>query len=360
MQVLTVLQTNITSESHLAEIRRQPMWFDESFIGNTSVRGTVNILGNPKISITLKSINIIIQSQLFIDTLKGLVSYDTGDTLMGEKLELSEPYSVISHHLQDLKAYLEKEKNNFTINADKGVDIAKETDDKKSVNQEAYSHVSLVVGFVSASLDEPIAKELARYQCGSRYCTYRMLWFHFRPGKTVYVMSDGAVDAYMVKEVDMGGCPLSSSFEYLEPCNITLWNFNFETQHLTCAPKNVQIRPFQGDKLITSLDVVPCEAWDENDNGALRKQLEERGKRWISYLSGRYIEYHGEPSVSGGQVLEGRAYIDCASYHEELSIPFRNSHAINHSFHIPINNSFRIPTSNVFDNPYGSMPMNLS
>lgn len=320
LQVLTVLKTDLPAESRYIA-RRRRRGDIEDVTGNTGIR---DIMRNPKRFVALQSINIIIQSQFFIDILKGLVSYDTGDTLMGEKLELSEPYSVVSHHLQDLKAYLEKEKENFTNTADKRVDIAKETDDKKSANQVAYSHVSLVVEFVSASVNDPIAEELARYQRGSRYCTYRMLWFHFRPGKTVYVMSDGAVDAYMVKEVDMGGCPLSSSFEYLEPCNITLWNFKFETQHLTCAPKNVTIRPFQGEKLITSLDVVPCEAWDEHDNGTLRKELEERGKKWISYLSGRYIEYHGLPSLSGGKVLEGRAYIDCASYLENPDISLIN------------------------------------
>lgn len=296
IQVLTVLRTNLPSETSRI--------FYGRYRGSTGgIKGVKNILGSPKIFVALKSINIIIQSQLFIDILKGLISYDTGNTLMGEKLQLSEPYSVIGHHLQELKAYLEEKSNNFMNDVGKGVDVGKENDDKKSVDQRTYSHVSLVFEFVSASLNDPIAKEFARYQCGSRYCTYRMLWFHFRPGNTVYVKSDGAVDAYMVQNVDMGGCPLSSSFEYLEPCNITLWNYNFETRHLTRSLKTVTIRPFQGEKLITSLDVVPCNAWDENDNGALRKELVERGKKWISYLSGRYIEYHPEASVVGDKVV---------------------------------------------------------
>ncbi|KAI0850005.1 hypothetical protein F5Y00DRAFT_268766 [Daldinia vernicosa] len=275
------------------------------------------IIGNPEISVTIKSVKLIILSQLVIDVLKTVASYDTGDLLEGSKLELYEPYPLMGHHMEELEAYMGQIEDTSTVNNGSNGAKKEAIAEVGDIDQEARTHVSLVFDFISQVLRDPIAEERARYQQSHPVCTYRMIWYLFRPGRAVYTMSDGTADACIVDSIDMGRYfSLSYPFEYLQPCRINLWYLDFNGQYITRARKSVVIQPFNGERRITSLNAVPCDIWDKHDAGTLRTQLEERGKKWIGHLPGKQIEYKGEPARPGKTMVTGRAYIDCASYYD--------------------------------------------
>ncbi len=56
----------------------------------------------------------------------------------------------------------------------------------------------------------------------------------------------------------------------------------------------MEIKPFSGEKPITSLTVIPCDIWDKTDNDELRQRLVKEGRRWFDFLSGKQVEYSGE------------------------------------------------------------------
>ncbi|KAK3322848.1 hypothetical protein B0H66DRAFT_620670 [Apodospora peruviana] len=163
-----------------------------------------SIIGNPQISVAILYNKITIFSGLFIEALGSVVSYDTQDKLEGGKLDLD--------------------------------------DEANAVELETRIHVELVLDYVGTILKAPIAQERVCYQRDVPTCTYRMLRYPFRPGGTVYVISDEAEDAYVVDSIEMEKFSLSS-----------------------LDTKVVTIRPFKDERPITSLDAVPCKIFDKSE-----------------------------------------------------------------------------------------------
>lgn len=65
------------------------------------------------------------------------------------------------------------------------------------------------------------------------------------------------------------------------------------------------IKPFKGEKPVTSLEVVPCRIWDKTDGGKLRTRLEARGMKWVDHLPGKQVNYRGQPFKPGRTPVRG-------------------------------------------------------
>ncbi|GAB1318177.1 hypothetical protein MFIFM68171_08387 [Madurella fahalii] len=292
------------------------------YFGPPEFREKGSIIGNPKISVAIKYTKIEILSSLFIDALKSVLLYDMQDKLESGKLELNEPFYIIGHHLEELEKYVQQadntDKTNLVVNgAAEDVAAASPGDDTSSVARETRIHVRLVLSFVNKILKDPITKERECYARDEPVCTFRMMWYLFRPGDTVYIRSDKAEDAYVVDSVEIEGFSLSSTNINCD-CVINLWYLDFNGECISRAWYKAFIRPFKGEKRITSLIVVPCRIWDQSDGAKLRASLDEREKKWVDHLVGKQVEYRGEPFKPGRKPVEGRAYADPASYY---SIP---------------------------------------
>lgn len=278
-EVVTVLQTSIQPN------RARPHW-------ETKHTRRSDIIGNSQISVAVQYTKLIISSRLFIDALKSVVPgpYVTQDTLKSDRLELNEPFPLIGHHLEELETYVQR-------TGDRG-------DETEPVDRETRTHVGFILDIVKPILKDAIAQELARHGGPVPTCTYRMLWYLFRPGDTVYVSSDEGEDAYMVDSVEMDKFHLSS-MDVNVVCRIKMWHLDFNGECITQARRETTVKPFKGEREITSLDVVPCKIWDKMDGGELRKVLEERGKKWVSHLQGKQVEYRGEPFEAGKSTVRG-------------------------------------------------------
>ncbi|GAB1312437.1 hypothetical protein MFIFM68171_02647 [Madurella fahalii] len=261
------------------------------------------IIGNPQISVAVKYTKINIMSSLFIDALKSVLSYDTQDKLESGNLDLNEPFCIIGHHLERLEKYTQQVDNadstkTIANGTGEGIAAAGSADETGSVARETRIHVRLVLSFVSKILKDPITKERERYARKEPVCTFRMMWYLFRPGDPVYVRSDEAEDAYVVDSVEMEKFSLSST-DVNCGCIINLWYLDFNGQYISRARHKAYIRPFKGERRITSLSVVPYQIWDQSDSGSLRTSLEERGRKWVDHLMGKQVEYRGEPFNPG-------------------------------------------------------------
>ncbi|KAH6640175.1 hypothetical protein F5144DRAFT_589712 [Chaetomium tenue] len=318
--------------SKTSPIRKKDTVFDViTVLGTTVPMGTLGVsyfrerpkrgfIGDPNISVDVNYTKIVIFSRVIISALKSVASYDTQDKLEGGTVELNEPFALIGHHIEALESYAQRiDDGNGTdvVASDPNQGLAADAataNGTNSVSRETRIHVGLVLDFVRPFLKDAIAEELARYRRDIPTCTYRMLWYLFRPGETVYVKSDEGQDAYMVGSVEMDKFSLSS-MKIKQLCHIKLWHLESNGVRITRGRQEITIKPFKGEKMIESLDVVPCKIWDKMHGGELRAALEERGKKWIDHLQGKHVEYRHDPIKPGKRVIHGRAYADPASYY---------------------------------------------
>jgi hypothetical protein len=157
------------------------------------------LVGDPRVSVAVQFRKITIYSQLFVDALRSVISYDTRDRLKAGKLDLSEPFSLIGHHLEELEAYGAPPQQAGTAATQEAFALSEcacegdctcdgevEPGSGGFSQEEKRAHVRLILQYVSPLLKDHIAAERSRHNQHSPACTYRMLWYLFRPGDMVY------------------------------------------------------------------------------------------------------------------------------------------------------------------------------
>ncbi|KAI0386543.1 hypothetical protein F5Y04DRAFT_244287, partial [Hypomontagnella monticulosa] len=283
---------------------------------NTRLLRREDIMENPNVSVNIHSRKLIIESQPFIDALRSVATYDSGTLMESTTLQLFEPYSLITHHLDELRAHMAHldECDADCRPKDSSAAADAEADEPQAGN--GGNHVRLVLDFIDNTFGDLIQDEIARNQKSPALCTYRMLWLLFKPGCTVYVTANGKTDACVIWQVDMGSATLSCPDEQLPGCGITMWYLDYDGVYVTRRMRNEIIQSFQGEKPITSLKIVPAELQDKLDGGELRRKLEEEGEKWYRLLTGQQVHYKGELVGTRGHPIEGRAYVDPSSYYE--------------------------------------------
>jgi hypothetical protein len=122
-----------------------------------------------------------------------------------------------------------------------------------------------------------------------------MLWLLFKPGKTVYMESGGQLYAYVIRSMEVDKGILSATSRLQSPQYVVeLWNLDFDGRFVGRTCTLVTIAHFDGERQVTSLKIFPCEFIDRQDNGETRRNLEDLGAKWYSYLRGRQLFYSGE------------------------------------------------------------------
>jgi hypothetical protein len=74
---------------------------------------------------------------------------------------------------------------------------------------------------------------------------------------------------------------------------IKVWSLDFDGKYVGRVGKSITIAPFEGERPIRSLQLVPCNIIDRDDNGKWRAELEENGKKWYQLLPGGQVHYSG-------------------------------------------------------------------
>lgn len=274
LKIVTVLNTSVP---------RNSSWFDYEV---RKLERDMPLIENPKYSMHIGCRKLVIQSHLFIRTLQEVCSYNTGSLLDARVIELQEPYAVIGHHLDKLKA---RRKDLSEEMADNANEVA-----PTSSQQELCDHLDVVIEYIDVIYQDFIGQELTCHASTPPKCTYRMLWLLYKPGSTVYVDTSGKWDAYVFESIEFDEAVLSTPSEDLRPCRIRLWNLDFDGRLVTRRRKIVVLQPFTSERDILSLKVVPSEYWDALDHGELRAKLENEGKKWYGLLLGSQVNYSGE------------------------------------------------------------------
>lgn len=278
LEVLTLLQTDISDDSSRDSAKRRADVLNRRIIGNKDFE--VELVGTA----------IKIYSRPFIHALQKLVLYwpDT-NLVVNSGVEIIEPYPILIHHLETLEAY----KNTYSgaENHERFRDHPiRKRPDIEPCNQETFEHIDVITSYLRPYQDQSIQDERKGYEQTPAVATFAMLWLLIKPGITVYAEFDGSAAAFVVSEVKFEPAVLKNRGAY----HVKLWYLDYDGRHLGRREHNAIILPFDGTRGVTSLTVYPCEFNDRTDGGTLRKRLEDRGEKYFGMLLGTQMEYAGE------------------------------------------------------------------
>ena len=237
----------------------------------------------PRTAISILNTMLKINSPAIIKALQSVTEYYPSQSDSEDSYTFPEPYAALIHHEEELKAY----QDGFHPNA------VKPKDELCQRNANAYEHLSILQNVLSERSGTAVKAERQRHARG--VATFEMLWLLFRPGTTVYVntAADGKYDAYVVRSV-------SSSISRGRPTrlNINVWHMNYDGNKVGRCRRFVDQPPYDGEKEITSLNVVPCEFWKEKskegeETRPLKQKLEERGKTFFKLAKRQCMDYDG-------------------------------------------------------------------
>ncbi|KAI1774648.1 hypothetical protein F4818DRAFT_418514 [Hypoxylon cercidicola] len=268
-----------------------------------------NILRDPSISISIHSTKLIVYSQPFLKVLRKFVEYYPGINLEAQSVAIDEPYCVIAHHLQELNEFQEAHRPQSKA----ATSTATKTDDEVT-----YHHVDTLMNFVKElAWEKNIEMEKARYSQNPPLCTYRMLWLLYKPGDTVYTESDGKPAASVIQSVKIDPAVLTLQPDKLCPYKVVVWYLDFDGRHVRRWSRIIAIAPFDGEREISTLGVIPCRFFDQVDSGRRRQTLEREGERWYQLLGPKQVRYTGDAMGVPRRRVDGRVVIDCDAFWKE-------------------------------------------
>lgn len=227
-------------------------------------KGVHSIIGSESINLNISTTAIRILSAEIIKNISSVVSYYPSVHLGGLELLLMEPYDIIAHHLQQLESI-----------------------------QNSSEHTKRFLETIQELIFKNRIK-VEKERNANGLCTFPMLWLLYKPGETVYCEKDGDLYAHVVKAVQSPTGILSSSKWMDKPYIIHAWNLEFDGKYVgRCMQYLWTIEPFEGERVISSLKVVPCQYIDQQDGGRTRERLQSLGRQWYEMLPGRAIQYSG-------------------------------------------------------------------
>jgi hypothetical protein len=180
---------------------------------------------------------------------------------------------------------------------------------------------------------EPVQREKKRW-AERRTCTFDLLWLLFPPKTLVYegISDVSTMRAFQVRSFYLYGLfmeeggkpglnparldPLEAGESAIENISITIGYLRHDGREWIGCRSTVTILPFTGEKPITDLPIFPARFLDD-EGGALRQALVERGKRYQSLGNRGQVQYHGDCLSGVRRRIDEKVVVDPETYHYE-------------------------------------------
>lgn len=236
----------------------------------------------PRTAIITMGTMLKINSPAIITALQSVIEYYP-DQSVSEDSRINEPYAVLIHHEEELKAY----RDQFNPEA---IDSK---DELCRRNANAYEHLGILQTVLSDRSGRAVETERQRHARG--FATFEMLWLLYKPGIDVYCDSDadGNYSAYVVKSVSGG------IFEgRTTSLQIDAWYMDYDGNGIGRRLGRFYQSVYDGEKEIRTLTVFPCKFWKEESKEEpktkpLKQKLEERGKMFFKLAQRQCMDYDG-------------------------------------------------------------------
>lgn len=288
LEIITVLATSIAKDS-----ARSIPKDSERLSSEVDQILKEGILNNKKVSVTVAYTEITIYSPALIKVLRRVVSYYPEVYLAGSSITLREPYCMLAHHMKELEDFQRTYRSSEMQDVPNPGHYGDDFERREICDEETYNHIIVLRDVYAATHGDRIEKEEERHAHKPPLATFPMLWLLLKPGATVYAEVKGKLWACVIESVIVDPS-VAKRFERWKSYHVNLWFLDFNGQYLGRRSQSVTIPEFEGEREITSLSIIPSEYLDKEDRGALRKRLENRGKKFYSLLSGAQMHYSGD------------------------------------------------------------------
>jgi hypothetical protein len=225
-----------------------------------------------------------IHSPSVINALQSVVNYYPRHPVIGDPIDIYEPYPILVHHQAELEAFRER----FSPEA-----LQKDDEETKDcVLKDTYEHLGYLLDFLNDCHGNKITLEKERWVQPVPKVSFDLLWLLLKPGTDVYCDSDnlGSREPYIVSHVYIA-IYNKAVFEY----TVRVWQLSGDEYYIHPKEREFTIRRFDGERAIHKLDVFPCEYLP---NHAERKAaLIERGKLFFKLRRKKCMYFDGECST---------------------------------------------------------------
>ena len=240
-----------------------------------------------------------IHSEAILNALREVIDYYPMISYRHQSpLVIIEPFCILLHYKDELTEYRDK--------------LVTQTNILNPGAASEVSHLTPLVDYLCESYNSVIAEEKNRWQQTRPTCTFEWLWLLFRPGSTVVACRDEVYYAYTVlshsKErkpdrqgrvkAPEGGYGTLKFLKWHSALVLKMWFLNYDGNSVGRQEATVRIAPFEGEKALDTLPVIPLSYWKDIENNQtredLQKRLIERGKSFLTYTKHTYCEYSGK------------------------------------------------------------------
>ncbi|MCJ1462583.1 hypothetical protein MMC07_001185 [Pseudocyphellaria aurata] len=232
--------------------------------------------------------------RVFLQPYKFIVTYETEIRQRLKDLESKwTNYHVVRSKGRDVRPK-PSIKNTFHTFQESSVDEKRDPKDSLDTLQDLRCLVEF--------MDDDLTPILRKYRFGSdltKKISFRNLWYLFKPGDDVLctLKAESGPDlqsTWRVLRVSEGRPHLSANSQMVElinPFKITCYKIGYNGTSFGPIPHFFEILPFEGEKYITSLDIVPIGMVE--DPKGFREQWRTLGLRFKTYTTPQHQIYFG-------------------------------------------------------------------
>lgn len=280
VELVTIVRTNMNEHRLRLETpySRGPNFFSTS-----------GILTSSRVATTYIGLEVVVNSRSVIAAFKRMITYYPDLDLSGTSLKIAQPYAVFYHYRDEIKSY----RRTYPGSSDYRSDYHHPDADRagfKTCDEETYEHLGAMQEVIEGESLHEVEKEMILHQQTPSVATYHMLWLLFKPGTKVYRFERGRRTAGVVLSVEMDN-PIEGKADALY---IRYWNLGFNGYKLGRSEDYCLLKPFEGSRRITELEICPCSFFDAEDSGSLRESLIDQGKKYWRLIQGSQVDYSGK------------------------------------------------------------------
>ena len=218
-----------------------------------------------------------IHSRSIINALQSVVNYYPYRAVVGDPVEIYEPFAILVHHWDELKSFREK------FNPAKVVD-----DTTNCVLNDTYEDLGHLLDFLEADMGEKVRIEQARWALPNPKASFEMLWLLLKPGTDVYYSNgDGTRSAAVVSYVSI----LGDTEQDRKYC-VKFWQMQGVESNIQPYEYQRMYLRFHGEKPISDLHIFPTQYL--GDNGEFSQRLVEQGGLYCNLLTKKCMYFDGK------------------------------------------------------------------
>lgn len=237
---------------------------------------------------------IHINSPHVVQAMRKLVQYRPALKVVGSSIVVSKPYALLFHYYHDLKNLRDVHKKKGTEN---------------STDEEVAHDLTVLLDWLEPHYINVVRKEEERHQRG--VATSDNFWLLYKPGCTVYAKLEENWRAFIVHDVN-NDVRYSMNYSW----TIETWYLSYHRGRFARKKRGFPFFGFDGERKIMSLELVPKQYLDdEQERAAL---LELRGSRYHDIMRSLpcHLRYHGEAITRTGseRKYEGEIIVDPESW----------------------------------------------